>query len=201
MSYYHPIPEKNTVIDRVLKGIVDAVAVGMFALFLCMQFGHAEKIEGDSMEGVLRNGEQVLVNQIIYKIAAPDRYDIIAFTKNDHVYVKRVVGLPGDTIEMKDGHLVINGEAVSYNSKAEGMIYEGICEDAQVTLESGSYFVLGDNWNASEDSRSVSIGKVDKSEIIGRVWFRISPVKEAGFIDHTPGEGEPETTSAKLDDE
>lgn len=199
MSYYHPMPEKNTMIDRVLKGIVDAAAVGMFALFLCMQFGHAEQIEGDSMEGILRNGEQVLVNQMIYKIDAPDRYDIIAFTKDEHVYVKRIVGLPGDTIEIKEGHLVINGEAVSYNRKAEGMIYEGVCEDAPVTLERNSYFVLGDNWNASEDSRSVSVGMVNRSEMIGKVWFRVAPFDEAGFIDSTPGDGEPESASGEQD--
>lgn len=200
MSYYHPIPEKNTVIDRVLKGIVDAVAVGMFVLLICVQFGRIEKIEGDSMEGVLENGETVLINQMIYKIADPERYDIIAFTKNEQVYVKRVVGLPGDAVEIEDGHLVINGEAVSYNSKAEGMIYEGICEEAPVTLDSGTYFVLGDNWNASEDSRSASIGLVNQSEIIGRVWFRISSLETAGFIDKTPGDGTAEKESTGQDD-
>ena len=137
------------------------------------------------MEPALAAGDEVLINKISYHFFAVDRYDVVMFRSRDAAdekyYIKRVVGLPGETVQIRDGRIFINevpletGEVMSYYTVA------GLAEEA-VTLKEDEYFLVGDNGDSSEDSRFVLVGNVHRDQIAGKVWLRIAPFKDMGFI-------------------
>src|SRR5699024_3728010 len=117
----------------------------------------------------------------------PKRGDIIAFTKdgkdNAAIHIKRVVGLPGETVQIKDGKLYIDGEESEAGKDLPEITNPGLADEA-ITLKSDEYFVLGDNRNNSEDSRFAEVKNVNKRYIEGKLWFCISPFDKLGFVDH-----------------
>ena len=160
-------------------------AAGIFlAVFLafCLTWfvGLRTTVIGVSMEPGLTNGQGILVNRISYRIVSPGAGDVIVFlpngNENAHYYVKRVVAVPGQTVLIEDGVLYVDGEA--YGDESMDLIASpGIAEN-EVVLGADEYFVLGDNCNNSEDSRSANIGPVHKSTIIGRAWFHFGNEEE-----------------------
>ena len=130
---------------------------------------------GSSMEPVLCNGQDVLINRVAYNLSSPERFDVIVFkpngNKNSHFYIKRVIGLPGETIQVKSGKVYINGSLlindVSDDTKDAGLI------EQEMVLENDEYFVMGDNRSNSEDSRSANIGNVKMGMVEGKAWFRL----------------------------
>ena len=138
------------------------------------------------MEPALSNGQEVLINRFIYSITAPNRGDVIAFlpngNQNSHYYIKRIVGLPGERVQIIGGYVYINGELLEEDERFDKMADAGLAE-TEIVLGSDEYFVLGDNRNNSEDSRSGNIGAVSRSTIEGKVWFGL-PGSEAemGFV-------------------
>lgn len=151
--------------------------------FLC---GNETSVIGPSMEPSLYNGQEIFLNRLIYKVASPREGDVIVFLPNgnekSHYYVKRVVGVPGDTLYIKNGILYVNDEAVEqyFNDR---IVEPGLLE-SEVMLEEDEYFVIGDNCNNSEDSRSANIGTVKKSYIIGKAWMKLaSGSSEMGLIE------------------
>ena len=140
---------------------------------------------GVSMEPALYNGQEVLINRFVYKITSPKRGDVIAFlpngNQNSHYYLKRIVGLPGEKVQIIDGYVYINGERLP-EDEYDKMADYGIAGN-EVQLGSDEYFVLGDNRNMSEDSRSGNIGAVKKDTIAGKAWFHLSCDEEGtGFV-------------------
>ncbi len=129
-------------------------------------------VVGRSMEGYLEAGEEVLVNRISYKLLNPQPGDVVAFLPrgnvNSHYYIKRVVAVPGDRVLVEGGVLYVNGQISAWTSQ---YIQDGGIALEEILLESGEYFCLGDNINASEDSRSANIGPVGKKDIAGQVWL------------------------------
>lgn len=138
------------------------------------------------MELTLADGDRVLLNTLSYRIGSPERNDIIAFKPNgsstSHTHIKRVIGLPGETIQIKDGMIYINGTVYLEKTDYPLMNNSGLA-DEPITLGVKEYFVLGDNRNDSEDSRYADIGLVNFDYIEGKVWFRISPFDSFGLID------------------
>ena len=128
------------------------------------------------MEPALYNGQEILLNRFIYKISSPKRGDVIVFLPNGnqktHYYVKRVMALPGETVQIKNGKVYIDGELLEEDDSYDKIADAGIAEN-EIVLDDNEYFVLGDNRNSSEDSRSGNIGAVDGSNIIGKAWFRL----------------------------
>ena len=128
----------------------------------------------------------IFVNKLAYKTSSPKRGDIIVFRTNGSddaaLHVRRVIGLPGETIQIVNGRILINGEAYKEGKDFPSINNPGMAANA-ITLEAGEYFVLGDNRNNSEDSRYADIGKVNKKYITGKLWFQISPRKEIGLLD------------------
>ena len=98
-----------------------------------------------------------------------------------HVYMKRIVGLPGETIQIKDGKLYIDGKELEEEYKTTVIEDAGVAAE-EIKLKKDEYFVLGDNRMASEDSRSQKVGNVKKTDIEGKVWFVISPKEHVGFL-------------------
>ncbi|MDE7423898.1 MAG: signal peptidase I [Lachnospiraceae bacterium] len=151
------------------------------------------QVSGNSMNLILQDGDTILVNKMTYKIFSPSRNDVIVFRQEgqEHNYysVKRVVALPGETVQIMDGILYINDKPYEEINKVEKMITAGVAEE-KITLEKGEYFVLGDNRNQSEDSRYSSVGMITKKEIIGKAWIRLKPTFD--FISWLKYEGEEE---------
>lgn len=163
--------------------IVEIVLICMTAVFLVAAFGQKVTVSGDSMAPVLRNGDAVLVNRLVYKIKNPARGDIVAYRQNteEHFYVKRIVGLPGETVQISEGKILIDGEEYTEDIYAENIEYAGIASDP-VELGEDEYFVIGDSHTASDDSRSPEIGSISFEEIYGEIWFVAGPVSDFGPV-------------------
>ena len=150
------------------------VAIFM-ALFVVMAFGMRTKVIGESMEPTLYHGQDVLINRVAYKFMSPKSGDIIVFlpngNANSHDYIKRVVAVPGDTVQIKDGKLYVNGQEQDSNDSLYDKMEDAGVASNKLKLTDDEYFVLGDNRNSSEDSRSANIGTVKLNSIIGKVWY------------------------------
>ena len=160
---------------------VTLVLAAVVAIF----FFQSTTMQESSMEPTLETGERFFVNKLIYKFTSPDRGDIIAFTKDGSddapIHIKRVIGLPGETIEIRDGVIYIDGEEYEEKGDLPQITNPGLAEDG-VTLGNDEYFVLGDNRNNSEDSRFAEVQNIDKKYIEGKLWFCIYPADQMGFV-------------------
>ena len=120
----------------------------------------------------------IIINKFSYRFSEPKRFDVVVFKQdgNEHSYynIKRIIGLPGETVQIKDGDVYINDELLKEAAGVEKMANYGLTEE-KLTLEENEYFVLGDNRNNSEDSRFASIGNIRRSEIIGKAFIRLKP--------------------------
>ncbi|MDE6951130.1 MAG: signal peptidase I [Lachnospiraceae bacterium] len=167
-------------------GFLFALAV-LIAFVFVYSVGLKTSVIGASMEPCLYNGQSVLINKFSYSFGSPKRGDVIVFlpngNENTHYYIKRVVGLPGETITIKEGRIYLDGyfyeEDDSYDTIEDG----GIAEKG-ISLGEEEYFVLGDNRNNSEDSRSANVGAVKEETIAGRAWFKLGDsIDKLGFIE------------------
>ena len=144
------------------------------AVLLVVFFGYRVSNAGDSMSPALKNGDVVLVNRLIYQIKGPARGDIIVFrpggNENTHYSIKRVVGLPGETVQIIDGSVYIDGEEAERDIYAADIEYAGTAEEP-VELGEDEYFVIGDNTGVSDDSRTEDVGNVRLEDICGEAWF------------------------------
>ena len=168
---------------EIILWAVEILIVCMAAVFLVAAFGQRVSVAGDSMSPVLKNGNVVLINRVVYNFMEPSRGDIIAFSQGlDGRYsVKRIVGLPGETVQIADGKLLINGEEIAENIHVSGIEYAGLAEEP-VELGDDEYFVIGDNHTASDDSRDPGTGNIKRDDIYGEVWFIAGPAADMGLI-------------------
>ena len=130
------------------------------------------RVNGDSMYDTLKDGDIMILNIIDYKFNDINRFDIVVVYEEDELLIKRVIGLPGETIEYKDNTLYINGKKV----KEEFGTYE--TNDFSYTIPKGEYFILGDNRTNSMDSRV--FGSVKKKQIKGKTSLTIFPFSRFG---------------------
>ena len=173
--------KKKKINPKVIKDIFEMMIGGIIVIFLAFvivySVGMRTSVVGDSMEPMLYNGQEILMNRVIYRLSSPKRGDVIVFlpngNQNSHFYVKRVVGLPGETVQIQDGSVYIDGVLLEEDESFDKMIDAGIAQN-ELTLALDEFFVLGDNRNSSEDSRSGNIGAVKKEDIIGEAWFRLA---------------------------
>ena len=171
-------------IGAVIMWTCKVAVVCLFAFVLVWFFGQQVSTVGDSMKPVVENGDVVLVNRVIYNATTPKRGDIIVFkpkgNDNVHYYIKRVVGLPGETIEIKDNSIYIDGEIIEEKYQTTSLEDTGYLT-GKITLDEDEYFVLGDDMENSEDSRHSEVGNVKRMYIYGKAWFIISG-ENFGFI-------------------
>ena len=177
---------EDSKLRKVLIWVFEIVVTLIFAVLTSMMLFQSVTMQESSMEPTLAVGSQYFVNKLAYKTSSPKRGDIIVFrtTGSDDaaLHVRRVIGRPGETIQIVNGRILINGEAYKEGKDFPSINNPGMAANA-ITLEAGEYFVLGDNRNNSEDSRYADIGKVNKKYITGKLWFQISPRKEIGLLD------------------
>lgn len=177
---------KELVSTAILFGFWTLVMV-LIAFVFVYCFGIRTSVIGVSMEPALFNGQDVFIDRFTYFMSEPKSADVVVFlpngNENVHYYVKRVVGLPGDTIIIEDGVLYVNDHAYTDSLIVDKIEEAGIAENL-ITLLDDEYFVIGDNINNSEDSRLSNIGIVKKEYIIGKVWFHLACDKDGmGFVD------------------
>lgn len=176
---------------KVLKEILSTSLYILFvlcAVYLVIHFvGQRTQVSGSSMEPKLSSDDNLIVDKISYRFHDPERFDIIVFPyrrEDNTFYIKRIIGLPGETVRIDEGgNILIDGEVLTegYGKeviKSPGRAYEDI------TLGDDEYFVMGDNRNNSTDSRDPLVGNITRKEIIGRAWLRIWPLDKFGFIKH-----------------
>ena len=186
LTFYEKEKKINkSTIHEILSTLFYCGVAVFLAFVLVFSVGMKISMVGVSMEPALYNGQEVLIKRFIYKITSPKRGDVIAFlpngNQNSHYYLKRIVGLPGESIQIIDGYVYINGERLP-EDEYDKMADYGIAGN-EIQLGSDEYFVLGDNRNMSEDSRSGNIGAVKKDTIAGKVWFHLSCDEEGtGFV-------------------
>ena len=141
------------------------------------------------MEPTLDSGDNLIVDKISYRFRAPERFDIIVFPwkyEESTYYIKRIIGLPGETVQIdENGTIYINGEVLqeSYGREVIKAEYVGLAAEP-ITLGEDEYFVMGDNRNNSTDSRSAMVGNIKREDIIGRAWVRIWPFSKFGILKH-----------------
>ena len=177
LTFYQKKKKLNIVIVKeIFSWFFWIFASMLLAVVTVFCVGMKTSVIGPSMEPSLYNGQSIFLNRLIYKVASPREGDVIVFLPNgnekSHYYVKRVVGVPGDTLYIKNGLLYVNDESVEeyFNDR----IAEPGLLESEVTLGEDEYFVIGDNCNNSEDSRSANIGTVKKSFIIGKAWMKLA---------------------------
>ncbi len=171
---------------RSLRSYLIALMITVIVGYSLVAFGaQTVRIIGQSMEPTLNNGDTVFVNKIAYWFRGPQRYDLIAFKQRedgeDYYNVKRVIGLPGETVTIQGGYVFIDGVALTGLPFDEKIATEGLALEG-VTLSDGEYFVLGDNVNNSEDSRFANMGNILENEILGRIRYRYLPKETRGKV-------------------
>lgn len=175
--------EETSGLQRAVGWVVDIVVVISLAWFVVYAFGTRIKVAGQSMTPLLRSGDIVLMNRLSYDFGEPDRFDVVVFQRDDKKSnVKRVIGLPGEEIQIKGGLIYINGKRLeTENQELEQVALAGLAEEP-IKLGEDEYFLLGDNRESSEDSRFANIGNVNKKQILGKVWICISPLTDIQFF-------------------
>ncbi len=163
----------------VLRELIETLALTL-VIFLLIRFAVQNfRIEGYSMEPNFHDGQFLIVNKLIYMLHPPERGDVIVFvppTNTSRDFIKRVIGLPGDRVEIVNGRVYVNGSALDEPYP----LNPGTYSTGPVTVPQGDYFVLGDNRNNSSDSHSW--GPVPSEDIIGKVWVSYWPPQAMGLI-------------------
>lgn len=173
---------KNGIIEILIYLVVIFGSVYLINTFVMLR----TEVSGPSMNPSLADGENLIVDKLTYRFSDPKRFDIIVFKylyKDNRYYIKRVIGLPGETVQIIDNVIYINGEALEENYGAED-IKDAKRAKEPILLGEDEYFVLGDNRNFSSDSRDADVGNVNRSQIVGRTFLRIWPLSEFGIIQH-----------------
>ena len=202
-----PSEEEVSLSSQKRKDMIENIiylAVVFALVYLIITFiGQRTVVNGDSMDPTLANGQSLIMDKISYRFTSPKRFDIVIFpgpadewdmldeeasdsdkNKDRPFYIKRVIGLPGETVDIRDEKVYINGKELT----ADIYSIDGLTEDPEeqefpLTLGKDEYFCLGDNRPVSYDSRYLEVGPVSKDEIVGKVWIRIWPLNQFGSVD------------------
>lgn len=180
---------KNKVLKELLDTAIYLLCVLLFTWLLITYVIQRTEVEGSSMEPTLSSGDNLFVDKISYRFRDPQRFDIIVFPfqyQEDTFYIKRIIGMPGETIQIdEEGTIYIDGEELEESYGAEVIRPETIGRAQEpVTLAENEYFVMGDNRNNSSDSRNEMVGNIKREDIIGRAWVRIWPFDRMCVLKH-----------------
>jgi signal peptidase I len=167
----------------IIQVIIFAVSIFLFVYLLILQ---PHKINGESMESNFHNGEYILTEKVTYDFNKPKRGDVIVFKAppdGHDEYIKRIIGLPGDTVKIENCKVYVNGNAL-----VESYLPANLCtgpgtfatEGAALTVPADNYFVLGDNRPHSLDGRY--FGFIGKDKFTGKAWVIYWPIKNAGTV-------------------
>jgi len=167
-----------------LETVVVALVISV-VLYLFIMTPH--EVVGRSMDPTYKNGEMLMANKILYKMKKPERGDVIIFKYSEtQDFIKRIIGLPGETVMLKDGKLYVNGNLLDESHYLSSSIYTNggdfLSEGETITVPEGTYFVCGDNRPHSSDSRS--FGPIDEKDIKGKAWIVYFPFNQFRLVKH-----------------
>lgn len=186
--------------EPVIKAIVDIIVIVCVAFLMVNFFFDNTSITGHSMNNTLKDNDVMLVNKVAYKYRDPKRYDVIIFKPNignvSDYYTKRIIGLPGETVQIIEGKVYIDGEILK-DDVIDEVIFNAGNASKPIKLGYNEYFVLGDNRNNSDDSRFSNVGFVKYEDIVGMPWFVVYPFSSFGTVGVEQIEEETESEEAK----
>jgi signal peptidase I len=166
---------------RFMRDLLETVLPALLiALLINVFVGQATRVEGQSMEPNLHTNQRLVVEKVSYRFHGPDRYDVVVLrlpTQGEELLIKRVIGLPGETVEIRGGRVYVDGERLD-ESFVQGQTRPG--REGTVTVPPLHVYVLGDNRNHSNDSRS--FGPVPIDNLVGRAWLSYWPPEDVGLV-------------------
>ncbi|MDD6232614.1 signal peptidase I [Frisingicoccus sp.] len=181
-------PEKieTDKVKDIIGMVVYFLIVVAVMVFVVKFIGQRTVVIGDSMQTTLSDGDNLITDKITYRFRDPKRFDIVVFPFKENtskLLIKRIIGMPGETVQIKNGKVYINGYELQENYGIAVMNDAGLASEP-ILLGEDEYFVLGDNRNNSQDSRFSSVGNVSRSDLIGRAWVRLWPLDKICLLKH-----------------
>jgi signal peptidase I len=176
-----PRPSRGRGIVRFVRELLETILPALLiALLINVFVGQATRVEGQSMEPNLHSEQRLVVEKLSYRFHGPQRFDIVVLKMPNHgeeLLIKRVIGLPGETVEIRDGHVYVDGNLLA-EPFTDQSTHPG--RNSKVTVPPLHIYVMGDNRDRSNDSRS--FGPVPIDNLIGRAWLSYWPVEQIGFV-------------------
>ena len=164
-------------VRKILNWVFQIMVTLIFGVLVGISMFQSVTMQESAMEPTLQVGERFFINRAVYKVSSPKRDDIIVYKTSGSddaaLHIGRVIGLPGETVQISNGNILINGAVYNENKDFPEISNAGLASDG---------VSLGDNRNNSEDSRYGDIGNINKKYIVGKVWFVISPKDKFGFL-------------------
>lgn len=182
---YHELPQprlahRNSFLREAIETLLLVVAIYTLVNLSTARF----VVEGSSMEPNFHTGEYVIVSRLAYIIGEPERGDVIVFhydEANKRDFIKRVIGLPNEQIEINEGRIYVNGLVLD-EPYVKDYCRRSFCPNRTWRLKSDEYFVLGDNRNSSQDSHD--FGPIKRRQVIGKAWVRYWPLEDFQVVPH-----------------
>ena len=183
MKNKESVANKKSIGQELVELLVRIILLLFICYFIVIFIGQRTVVSGSSMTPTLEHNDNLIVDKISYRFQDPERFDVVVFDYQDGRYfIKRVIGLPGETIQIINGSVYINNVLLEEDIYGnEKMVYAGRASQP-ITLGENEYFVLGDNRNGSKDSRVEEVGNVKRSQIQGKALLRIWPLNKVGFV-------------------
>jgi signal peptidase I len=174
----------GTFIYSFIETVVIALVIAV-VLYLFIMTPH--EVLGNSMHPTYRNGEYLMANKLTYRFGEPKRGDVIIFEYSEtQDFIKRIIGIPGDSIMIKDGKIYVNGNQLDESDYLADTVYTSggdyLAQGETITIGEGKYFVLGDNRPHSSDSRT--FGPISEDKIKGKAWIVYLPISEFRIVTH-----------------
>ena len=181
-------PEKieTDKVKDIIGMVVYFLIVVAVMVFVVKFIGQRTVVIGDSMQTTLSDGDNLITDKITYRFRDPKRFDIVVFPFKENtskLLIKRIIGMPGEMVQIKNGKVYINGYELQENYGIAVMNDAGLASEP-ILLGEDEYFVLGDNRNNSQDSRFSSVGNVSRSDLIGRAWVRLWHLDKICLLKH-----------------
>jgi signal peptidase I len=176
-----PRPPRGRAFVRFVRELLETILPALLiALLINVFVGQATRVEGQSMEPNLHSEQRLVVEKLSYHFHGPQRFDIVVLSmpsQGDELLIKRVIGLPGEEVEIRDGEVYVNGNLLE-EPFTDDSTHPG--RDSKFTVPPLHVYVMGDNRDRSNDSRS--FGPVPIDNIVGRAWFSYWPPEQIGFV-------------------
>lgn len=172
-----------------MKEWIKDIVIAMLIAFVIIQFVKPTIVKQSSMEPNFHDKDYLFVSKQAYRFGEPQRGDVVVFDSsltdedgNDKLLIKRVIGLPGEELDIIDEKVYINGVMLDETYTMDGTTYGDIQD---LVIPEGEYFCMGDNRDVSIDSRDPAVGCVDEEQLVGKVFLKLFPFGEMGFV-HNP---------------
>lgn len=177
--------KKEKSLAQIVGGWLFFILMLALASFVVVHFVHHNTlVSGNAMYPTISDGDRLILDTVSYKLLKPGRFDVAVFPskfEEDVYYIRRIIGLPGETVQIVDGKVLINGVELKEKYALEAMTNAGLASSV-ITLAANEYFVLGDNRNDSSDSREPIIGTIRGEDMVGRAIARVWPLTKIRLL-------------------